>query len=93
MNSYRTMCIAPSPDFLLALEGISALRVTAPLRIPAKTCSHIPRLVTGVALKLQHDHRKQEDLTRSRPPVALTSALSVQSITSSAAFAFLPLTA
>jgi hypothetical protein len=26
---YRTMCTAPSPDFLQALEGISALRVAA----------------------------------------------------------------
>jgi hypothetical protein len=27
LNAYRTMCIAPSPDFLPALEGISALRI------------------------------------------------------------------
>ena len=31
LNAYRTMCIAPSPDFLLALEGISALRIAAEL--------------------------------------------------------------
>jgi len=29
LNTYRTMCTAPSPDFLQALEGISALRVVA----------------------------------------------------------------
>ena len=29
LDTYRTMCIAPSPDFLQALEGISALRVAA----------------------------------------------------------------
>jgi hypothetical protein len=29
LDIYRTMCIAPSPDFLRALEGISALRVAA----------------------------------------------------------------
>ena len=29
LDTYRTMCIAPSPDFLQALEGISALRLAA----------------------------------------------------------------
>jgi hypothetical protein len=29
LNTYRTMCTAPSPDFLQALEGISALWVVA----------------------------------------------------------------
>jgi len=29
LDAYRTMCIAPSPDFLQALEGISALWVAA----------------------------------------------------------------
>jgi hypothetical protein len=29
LDAYRTMCIAPSPDFLQSLEGISALRVAA----------------------------------------------------------------
>jgi hypothetical protein len=29
LNTYRTMCTAPSLDFLEALEGISALRVAA----------------------------------------------------------------
>ena len=28
-DAYRTMCIAPRPDFLRALEGISALRLAA----------------------------------------------------------------
>jgi hypothetical protein len=31
LNAYRTMCIAPSPDFLQALEGISTLRRAASL--------------------------------------------------------------
>jgi hypothetical protein len=29
LNTYRTMCTAPSPDFLEALEVISALWVAA----------------------------------------------------------------
>jgi hypothetical protein len=29
LDTYRTMCIAPSPDFLQVLERISALRVAA----------------------------------------------------------------
>jgi hypothetical protein len=29
LDAYRTMCIAPSPDFLQALEGLSALPVAA----------------------------------------------------------------
>jgi len=29
LDAYRTMCIAPSPDFLQALEGVCALQVAA----------------------------------------------------------------
>ena len=36
LNTYRTMCTAPSFDFLQALEGISALRVAAQFLARAK---------------------------------------------------------